>query len=363
MTNLQTVGGNLSPTNIQICKGQNMSASLALSGYSGSILNWQSSQDSVHWNDFVPAKTDSIYNINGVSVPTQYRTIVKNGTCPADTSNEAFVGLYNAQFPQASVHPADTAICLGSKAFLNADITIGTNYTWSNAGSIFNAGNGTISSVPFTIHAQSAPSKNTDYILTITNVSCPNKYTDTIHVKVLPAFSVNAGRDTFVVANQPLQLMATVSIVEANMNYLWTPATGLNNQIIANPVSILSAGTDSIRYFVKATDSIGCSATDNILVRVFNSGPEIFVPSAFTPNGDGKNDIIRPITVGILQLNFFSIYNRWGQMLYRTSEIGKGWDGIANGNQQPSGTYVYTAEGIDYLGHVLFRKGTVVLIR
>jgi gliding motility-associated-like protein len=98
-------------------------------------------------------------------------------------------------------------------------------------------------------------------------------------------------------------------------------------------------------------------------VKVFKTSPDIFVPDAFTPNGDGKNDVVKPIPVGVTQLDYFNIYNRWGQMLFTTAEIGKGWDGRVNGTFQNSGTYIYTVQGIDYLGKVITKKGTVVLIR
>jgi gliding motility-associated-like protein len=141
------------------------------------------------------------------------------------------------------------------------------------------------------------------------------------------------------------------------------PATGLNDPDIANPIALLSSAVDSVRYLVKATDTKGCYGTDDIVVYVYKTAPEIFVPSAFTPNGDGKNDVIRPVTVGITQLEYFRIYNRWGQLLYSTGEVGQGWDGTLNGTRQPSGTYVYMARGTDYRGNAVSRKGTVVLIR
>ena len=98
-------------------------------------------------------------------------------------------------------------------------------------------------------------------------------------------------------------------------------------------------------------------------VRINKTRPEIFVPSAFSPNGDGRNDILKPIMVGIKQLFYFRIYNRWGQLLFSTSETGKGWDGTFSGVKQASGTYVYETQGVDYTGKNVLRKGTVVLIR
>lgn len=87
------------------------------------------------------------------------------------------------------------------------------------------------------------------------------------------------------------------------------------------------------------------------------------MPDAFTPNGVGPNDIYKPITVGITKLDYFNIYNRWGQMLFTTTQIGKGWDGKLNGKDQDIGTYVYMVQGVDYQGKVITKKGTVVLIR
>jgi gliding motility-associated-like protein len=87
------------------------------------------------------------------------------------------------------------------------------------------------------------------------------------------------------------------------------------------------------------------------------------VPSGFTPNGDGKNDLARPITPGIAQLKYFIIFNRLGETIYTTSVIGEGWDGTYKGQNQAPGTYIYQAEGLDFRGNTIFRKGTIVLIR
>jgi gliding motility-associated-like protein len=111
------------------------------------------------------------------------------------------------------------------------------------------------------------------------------------------------------------------------------------------------------------SEAASCFGTDDIVVRVFKTGPDLFIPSAFTPNNDGKNDILKPVAVGMKGLTFFRIYNRWGQMLFSTSEIGKGWNGTFGGSDQPSGTYVYMAEAVDYLDKKVTKKGTVVLLR
>jgi gliding motility-associated-like protein len=173
---------------------------------------------------------------------------------------------------------------------------------------------------------------------------------------------VFAGNDTSVVRGQPLQLNATSNFT-INTTYFWSPGTGLNDVNIYNPVSTLNTNADSIKYKVTVTLPEGCKGEDYIVVKVFKTAPEIFVPSGFTPNGDGRNDVLKPITVGISKLDYFRVFNRWGQLIYETNQINKGWDGTINGTPQSSDTFVFMVQGSDYTGKVVFRKGTTVLIR
>jgi len=160
-----------------------------------------------------------------------------------------------------------------------------------------------------------------------------------------------------------LQLHATVNDSAANI-FTWNPTYGLDSPFISHPIATLSSEVgDQFTYIVRATDAAGCYGEDNIIITIFKTGPDIFVPSAFTPNGDGLNDIIKPIPVGVQYINFFRIYNRWGQLVYETNEIGQGWDGKLKGVPQSTNVYVYTVQGVDYLGNKIFRKGTVTLIR
>jgi gliding motility-associated-like protein len=181
-------------------------------------------------------------------------------------------------------------------------------------------------------------------------------------VNVLSALNINAGNDTTILMNQPLQLNAKLSDGR-RVNYLWTPANGLSSSIISNPIAVLDGNPEYMRFTVSAIDSIGCSISDNILVRVIKSGPEIYVPTGFTPNADGRNDVLKPTVYGITQQYYFSVYNRWGQQIFFTTVLGKGWDGFWNGVAQPSGAYVFVAEGVDFLGKRITRTGTAVLIR
>jgi gliding motility-associated-like protein len=101
---------------------------------------------------------------------------------------------------------------------------------------------------------------------------------------------------------------------------------------------------------------------DTLLVLVAPKA-DIQVPTAFTPNGDGLNDFLKPILIGINELRYFRIYNRWGVPVYHSTESKRGWDGTYKGTQQSTQSYVWMTEGISIIGEIIRKKGTVVLIR
>jgi gliding motility-associated-like protein len=360
----KSVGGILSPGNVNVCLGQTTNTLFSLTGNSGNIVNWQQSNDNTNWSNFSPAKTDATFSVSGINADVQYRVITKSGVCPADTSSVAAIDFINVAFPTANTDPDSAGICYGKTVPLNATITNGTSYTWTNASTLSNQGNGNVSSLPLTIHAIASPKQTTDYVLTVNNAGCPNTLRDTFHIIVAQPIVVFAGNDTSIVANQPLQLNATVNDPTANQ-FNWTPATGLNFTAIPNPVATFTTDQvgGSVTYVVRATNPFGCFGLDTITVKLFKTGTDIFVPSAFTPGGDGHNDVLRPICVGIKELNYFRVYNRWGELVFSTREIGRGWDGTIKGQPQSTANFVYMAQGVDYTGRVIFKKGNVMLIR
>lgn len=284
---------------------------------------------------------------NAVATPllnTTYSLLASVGNCSATDK----INVQTVPYPVALVS-ADTTICYGATTMLSGNIE-GTYYTWAPANSLLNAN---------TLTPVAGPQNTTTYILSVTDtIGCPKPTNDSVVVNVIPPVKAFAGNDTSIVANQPLQLNASGGEL-----YTWSPATGLNNPAIPNPVLTLGSGYDSVTYHLKAATSENCVGYDDITVHVFETKPDIFIPTAFTPNRDGLNDVLTPKAAGLRQFLYFRIYNRWGQMLFSTNEQDKGWNGTFGGEKQPSGTYVFIAEGIDYLGKSLQKKGTVVLIR
>jgi gliding motility-associated-like protein len=246
----------------------------------------------------------------------------------------------------------DTTLCFGASLQLIGKG--GTTYNWSPSLNLTSLANGNP-----VFHATQQGVFH--YALQVIDGNgCRSKVADSLVITVLPAAKVFAGNDTTIASNQPLQLNAVDVARSGFIRYNWTPANLLQNASSANPVATLPVG--AYDFVVTATSQDGCTASDNLVVKVFLRS-DLFVPNAFTPNNDGKNDQLKVIPVGIRQLKFFSIYNRWGQLVFRTESAESGWDGRLNGVMQDSGNYVWIAEAIDINGNVIARKGYALLIR
>ena len=313
----------------------------------GDAIQLNTISDALHYNWTPGAPLDNPLIKNPVATPavtTRFYVIGNIGKCQSTDS----VTIRVAPFPGAAGIP-DTVICFGNSIQLFA--SGGSQYTWTPAFFLNN---------PNIANPIANPDRSIRYIVTISDtLGCPKPSYDTVVVKVQKIIADAGPRDTSIVINQPLQLHATGGQI-----YLWTPSTGLNNPGIANPVATISNDMD---YVVTASTSAGCFDTDTITVKVFKVLPGIYVPGAFTPNGDGNNDVFRPIAMGIKKINYFKVFNRWGVLVYssdKTSyEAGNGWDGTYKGRPQDTAVFVWIAEGIDYLDKKITQKGTVTLIR
>jgi len=274
-------------------------------------------------------------------VTTTYHVVGNIGKCIAEDD----ITITPIPYPAANAGP-DNTICFGNSAQLSA--SGGSIYSWSPSAFL------TATNIPNPVSVK--PTDNVRYIVTVRDVlGCPKPAKDTVFVFVAK-IKANAGTsDTSVVLGQPLQLGASGSI-----NYSWTPTTWLDNPLIRNPISLPQ---NDITYTVRVSNNVGCFFDASIRVRVFRIKPDLLVPNAFSPNGDGNNDIFKPIPIGMKSVDIFRVYNRWGQMLYSGTGNGAGWDGTFAGKKQEMATYVWYAEGVDYLNNKLKRKGSVILMR
>lgn len=297
------------------------------------------------WTPAASLNNPSIKNpVASPTITTNYQIISRIGKCSATDNVTVFVVPY--PFVNAG---ADTIICFSTSAQLNGQI-VGSSFSWTPKVTLNNAN---------ILNPIATPKRTTAYVLTARDtIGCPKPGYDTVVVVMLPKVNAFAGRDTAIVVGQLLQLSAS-----GGESYSWFPSTGLNNINVANPVATLNGNMDSIRYWVRVVDQAGCFDTATILVKIFKTNPQVFVPTGFTPNGDGLNDLVRPIAVGVERIEYFKIFNRWGQLVFSTTINGLGWDGKIGGKLQGTNTFVWLVKAIDFTGKPIFQKGTVTLIR
>jgi gliding motility-associated-like protein len=159
----------------------------------------------------------------------------------------------------------------------------------------------------------------------------------------------------WVMADSPVEMTAR----PLGTNFVWQPATFLSTP--SSATTVFSGATDQL-YTVRITTQAGCTTVDTQAVKIVGK-IDLLVPTAFTPNGDGRNDILRPILFGMKKLNYFRVYNRWGQLLFRSSDPQNGWDGRYAGKVQGNQTVVWVAEGTGPDGKRYVRKGTSICIQ
>ncbi len=282
------------------------------------------------------------------TVTTQYIVTVTYGRCVAyDT---VVVNVNAAPVPNAG---PDGFICYGQTYQLQA--SGGVQYRWTPA---------TYLSSTTVANPISSPSKDITYTLSILADAngCASLVTDEMTIDVTPPLKLKTYPfDTIGYPGDQFQLLAVPNDPDAT-NFVWSPSVGLSSTTIANPIVTVGAIGQDIQYRVLAFTQAGCRGEGYVKVRVYK-GPDIYVPTGFTPNGDGKNDKFTPFPVGMKSYNYFKVFNRWGQLVFTTRQLNSGWDGRWSGVEQPAGTYVWMIEGLTKDDRVITKKGTVVMIR
>lgn len=205
---------------------------------------------------------------------------------------------------------------------------------------------------------QSSASSTSVFSLTVSDENlCRNSpVTDTIHIQLAPPV-VNTS--TTIIVGQTVTINGFIG---NNYLYHWTQDTSyLSCTACYNPVSTT---TNNITYTLGIIDQpLGCFevfSQHSVIVRMVAS---IDVPTAFTPNGDGVNDFILPDGWGIRKLIYFKVFNRWGQLLFESNDLDRGWDGTFNGVPQNMETYIYQAAVDTYTDETLTKTGSFKLIR
>lgn len=272
---------------------------------------------------------------------TNMQVIVSTPIGCADTDN-VLVTVYPSEFAQ--VTPTETTICPLDSVQFQAVGGVSYVYTpgiYVNDSTIADPMAHPLATTEYTVYATSA-------------LGCID--TDIVRIAVAPDAVIDAGDDVTLYPGESIEMMPG-----GNCSYFnWFPDYHLTDKNSKNPIADPPVTT---RYYVSGTTEFGCSAIDSINVRV---SPETILdlPNAFSPGaGTGINDGLHIIVRGIATLKYFRIYNRWGQMIFETTDINQGWDGRFQGVPQPLGTYVYVIEATTSTGKPFYKQGNITLIR
>lgn len=250
--------------------------------------------------------------------------------------------------------PKDTAICYGDKFSYYAGS--GTGYTWYENG--FNTP--TTLSCNNCANPVAQPLVNTDYTLVISDTvdpfhfqtDCPDTFYTHVTVKPLPIVHI-INNDTTLKYGQSIQLAASGAYL-----YSWAPVSSLNNPNIVNPIA---TPTEPTQYTVIGIGNNGCRNFDTVNIGI-DYRDNLFIPSGFSPNNDGKNDVFRIKNFSFQKITEFRVFNRWGQDIF-TATDNHGWDGTWKGVPQDIGVYNYLIRVAFPDGFVETYKGDVTLIR
>ena len=289
-----------------------------------------SSQDATHTYD-QPGE----YYVTFVATSHEYE-------CDVDTSKRVIV------YPKPEINPSQNAeVCAGDQVQLYAEG--GIEYVWAPDQYIDQT------DIP---EPTVWPPTSTDYeVIVKTEHDCYDTASVPVFVQQLPTIELH---DTSIVVGDNFEL-SDESIY--HVDYQWDPANLVMNPNAYNPVFIpMESQEFYLTMNAYAGDKLCFTAHDTLVISV-RWEFSVDVPTLFTPNGDGANDIIEVRGWGIKELLEFQIFNRWGELVFQTNDINQGWDGTFEGKRQPIDTYSYIVRVITHENVEISKAGVFTLAR
>ena len=311
------------------------------------VLGSDSSVSGVTYNWSPSSTLDNAASANPTASPTAQVTtytvtVTANGT---GCRNSDQVTITMLPPLQANAGP-DVEICMNDSKQIGAGHVEGQFYQWTPSTGLSDAS---------VSNPVANPSQTTTYTVVITDTTGCDAITDNVTVTVHDLPSANAGADDSITAGASIQLVGT-----GGLQYTWTPEAGLSNANIFNPVAAPDSSTD---YVLTVTDLFGCKNTDTVRITVINFAKPYWLPSSFTPDGNGHNDVFIVRGGGFVTFEF-SIYNRYGELVFISKTIDQGWDGSTKlGDDTPPDAYVWRLTGVLNDGTKVDDKGLVNLVK
>jgi gliding motility-associated-like protein len=331
LSNVVSVSVNKYPvpsaSNLGSCTGD----SLLLNANDGTLFSWKGPLgfSSTKQSPVIPVTTAG-------NSGTYYVKVTSTKGCASFDST--VVNLTTRPTVNAGV---DAEVCEGVSVQLNASGTNITSYEWNPSASLSN---------PAISNPIASPQQTTLYILTVANHEC--KISDSLQITIDKSPSADAGPDKIIIAGQTVMLNGSAG--GTNVTYLWTPA---NNIEASNTLTPVASPQASQAYILHVISNKGCgTSTDTMLVKVYH---QLYIPNAFTPNGDGVNDNWVIETLAAYPGAEVKVYNRYGQMVFDNHGKNISWNGKFQGMQLSPGAYVYV---IDLKNNAPLMKGVVYII-
>lgn len=324
---------DLGPNQV-ICTGDTAIIEAMISPYGNYNYEW-----TPEGNNYGPQGEPNIMYYGDTSITFQLK-VSTPGSCYGMDS--VSIQVLPKLFTEANTN--DTGFCAGSPDSLQIVISGGGNqYHWTPG---YGLSDSTVAD-PLVY-----PGTTTDYTVYIQNAfGCAD--TQYIRVEVYPSAMIYLPDSVTLYPGESYQLSP-----ETNCLYFqWFPPSGLSADNISNPIAQPEVRT---RYFVTGVTEHGCTTSDSIDVLIEET--VMGMPNAFVP-GNGTNNIFKPSIRGLATLNAFKIFNRWGELVYQSTQIDQGWDGNFNGHPQPIGVYVYIIDGVLDNGKPFVMQGNVTLLR
>jgi gliding motility-associated-like protein len=333
-------------------------------GGSNYTYQWQSSADSVTFVN-INGATGQNYTPPAISATIYYQRVVSSsgsGCSAAAPSASNVVTLTIATAPAVPVVPGDTT-CAGSVATLSVTSPVqGVTYNWYATATTDTS---LFTGTSFTTPALAAPT--TYYVSATNSTGCTSATRDTVAVNILPVL--------------PAPVVTVATTTPSSVTFSWAAVPGATGYEVSTDngetYTTVSSGpsglTDSVgglksgqsvTILVKAIGSTSCqiSAASAAVTGQVLTGDVVYVANAFTPNGDGRNDVLHVLGQNIQTLKFY-IYDQWGEQIFSTTSAQNGWDGTYKGTKEPVGVYVYYLEAVMNDGTSVKKKGTVTLLK
>ncbi len=270
-------------------------------------------------------------------------------------SNQVIMTVTTAPVLSVSIAASTNVICDGTPVSFTAtvnDPTLNPVYSWKLNGSTVG------SNSPLYTNSNLVNADIISCVVSASSGSCPItpavSNVITMSVSSTPVISISPVNPLYLPGSQ-VQLSATA--MGLNNTYSWSPPASLVNPFVLSP---LTKPLDStITFTLNVSNQAGCNASAFVIINI---SQEFVMPSGFTPNEDGKNDLYRiPPRVG-MKLDYFSIYDRYGIRVFHTTDVTKGWDGKYRGVSYNTSVFIYIIKGT-VNGKEVFEKGSFTLVR